>query len=149
MIKSTIGNILDSHASLIVNPVNCCGVSGAGLALQFKGKYPTSYEDYKYHCRTEGMRPGDVYSTLEDFDDFYLLNVATKDHWRHPSRIEWIERGVENIAKEVISLNYLAEHYTLAIPKLGCGYGGLDWAEVKPIIVNGLKELTCQVVIYE
>lgn len=95
------------------------------------------------------MRPGDVYSTLEDFDDFYLLNVATKDHWRHPSRIEWIERGVENIAKEVISLNYLAEHYTLAIPKLGCGYGGLDWAEVKPIIVNGLKELTCQVVIYE
>ena len=149
MIKFTAGNILDSHADLIVNPVNCRGVSGAGLALQFKKKYPTSYEDYKYHCRTAGMSPGDVYSTLEDFDDFYILNVATKDHWRNPSRIEWIERGVENIAKEVVSLNYLAGYYTLAVPKLGCGYGGLDWMKVKPIIVNGLKELTCQVVIYE
>lgn len=135
MISYTNGDILQSPAQVITNPVNCVGAMGKGLAEQFKNRYPEMYKDYRARCAQGAVKPGQPY--LFENDEVQVLNFPTKRDWREPSRLEDIDAG----------LAYLAQHYkemgiyTLALPALGCGLGSLDWNDVEPLIERHLGSL--------
>lgn len=138
-----IGDILKSNAQTLINTVNCVGVMGKGIALEFKNRFPEMYEDYVGRCHRGEIKPGIpyVYQTLFPPQ---IVNFPTKDHWKSLSKVSDIERG----------LQCLAEHYqdwgitSLAIPPLGCGNGQLDWRIVGPLIYRFAKSLAIPVEIY-
>lgn len=135
MVTFVNGNIFDSPAQVITNPINCVGVMGGGLASEFKARYPEMFADYKHRCANKEVRLGVPY--LWESETHQILNFPTKDDWRNPSRLDSIEEG----------LRYLARHYnemgiyTLALPALGCGLGGLGWSEVSDLIVQHLGDI--------
>src|SRR5690606_545170 len=123
------GNLLSDDAEVLVNPVNCVGVMGAGLALAFKNAHPAMFGKYAELCRRKLVRPGQVHF-IEISIDQVVCNFPTKDHWRDPSQIDWIVSGLKHLAGE----SSLRGFTSLAVPALGCGRGGLPWAQVKPVI---------------
>jgi O-acetyl-ADP-ribose deacetylase (regulator of RNase III) len=136
MITYIQGNIFESPAQVLTNTVNCVGVMGKGLALEFKKRHPDLFADYKKRCDRLDVKPGRPY--LWENDKVQVLNFPTKRHWRESSRLEDIEEGLKYLAQ-----NY--EHwgiYTLALPPLGCGNGGLSWNEVKPLVETHLGPLS-------
>jgi len=143
MIKVLIGNLFDSTAKTIVNTVNCVGVMGKGIALEFKKRFPDMMKDYKVRCDIKQVRPGEPY-LFEDLLGTSILNFPTKNHWRSPSRLEDIMRGLDIFAK-----NHKAWGIeSIAFPPLGCGNGGLDWKVVGPLIYQKLAPLGIDVEIY-
>lgn len=132
MIENGTGNLLRSDVEALVNPVNCVGVMGKGMALQFKRAFPANYRDYVKVCRAGGLVPGSlfVFATGEITNPKYIINFPTKRHWRARSHLEYIRNGLEALMREVREKHILA----IAIPALGCGNGGLQWAQVRPMI---------------
>ena len=135
MIKTAAGDIFKSEAECIVNPVNCIGVMGKGLALKFKRKYNKMFIDYVMRCREGQVKTGQPY--LYKAEGRLILNFPTKQHWRDPSKLEYIEAGLKYFAR-----NYRTWEITsIAFPKLGCGCGGLDWEkDVKPLMYKYLGD---------
>ena len=132
------GSIFDSSAQVLVCPVNCVGVMGKGLALEFKQRFPEMWTYYKTRCDAGELEPGSVY---------FNRNIAlftTKNHWRDASQIEWIEYGLIELA----DCRYSVGFQSIAIPQLGCGCGGLDWAEVWPLYEKHLGGLDCDVEVW-
>lgn len=129
MIEYRNGDIFDDNAEAIVNTVNCVGVMGRGIALQFKKRFPDNFEAYETVCKRREMIPGKmfVYETGSMMNPKYIINFPTKRHWRGASRMEDIEFGLANLV-EVIRNNRIT---SVAIPPLGCGLGGLEWSLVK------------------
>lgn len=129
------GSIFDSDAMWLVNPVNTVGVMGAGLAKQFKERYPEAYYHYKIHT-SQGYweRPvlkGDVRLVYHGKKrEKTIICLPTKEHWRNPSTLDGIKRAVSDLA---IFCKY-KEIKKVAVPLLGCGLGGLQWKDVKPIM---------------
>lgn len=135
MIVSAVGNIFNAPAEVLVNPVNCVGVMGRGLAFQFKKKFPGNFDMYSVACKRGELTPGKVYTVQERGK--FIVNFPTKDHWKDPSRLEWIETGLDSLIDEICNL----ELKTVAIPALGCGLGGLDWyEEVRSLIISKFEE---------
>ncbi|QSJ20097.1 macro domain-containing protein [Nostoc sp. UHCC 0702] len=126
------GNVLEDKAQALVNPVNCVGVMGKGLALAFKEKYPEYSRDYKEYCDDGMMSVGSCHLWYPDGDKPIIVSFPTKIHWAGSSRIEYIEDGLKNLG-EIISR---FDINSIAIPALGCGEGGLSWDAVKPMIFN-------------
>ncbi len=148
MIVYKSGDILREDAEALINTVNCVGVMGRGIALQFKKVFPENFKSYAVACKQEEVQPGRmfVYKTGLLTNPRYIINFPTKRHWRGKSRMEDINAGLKALV-EVIRKNNIR---SIAIPPLGSGLGGLDWADVKPRIEAALKPLTeVQVVIYE
>src|SRR5438132_1451043 len=143
MIQPLVGNIFESEAQTLVNTVNCVGVMGKGLALEFKKLFPDMYEDYMIRCKAKEVRLGEPFLFRRLFPP-WILNFPTKDHWRSVSRLADIERG----------LDYLEEHYrewgitSLAVPPLGCGQGQLEWRVVGPTLYRHLSRLDMPVHLY-
>jgi O-acetyl-ADP-ribose deacetylase (regulator of RNase III) len=138
VIESTRGDLLRADVEAIVNAVNCVGVMGKGLALQFKHAYPENYRAYKAACDRGDVQPGRLFV----FDaptsrPRWVINVPTKRHWRDKSRLDDIKSGLAALVADVRQRGVRA----IAIPPLGCGLGGLDWADVKPFIVDAFAEL--------
>jgi O-acetyl-ADP-ribose deacetylase (regulator of RNase III) len=136
------GDIFASNAQVIVNPVNCKGVMGRGLALVFKERYPAMFATYQEECKTGKLRIGRP--TLYRESTPWILNFPTKDHWRLPSKMEYLEKGLE----------YLVANYqkagikSIAFPKLGAGNGELSWDEVGPLMAKYLGQLDIDVNIF-
>ena len=132
MLTFTTGNILEDEADALVNTVNCVGVMGKGIALQFKKAFPQIFEPYERACEADEIRPGKVHVVeLQRLAAPYLvINFPTKRHWRSNSRLDDIQAGLDDLARVV------DEHDidSIAIPPLGCGLGGLDWEDVRPLI---------------
>ena len=148
MIEYKTGDILSEEAEALVNTVNCVGVMGRGIALQFKKAFPANYNAYVARCKRNEMKPGHVFvfETGQTVLPRYIINFPTKRHWRGKSRIEDIEAGLASLTKEV----RLYGIRSIAIPPLGSGLGGLNWQEVRARIETALK--TCEdvkVVIFE
>ena len=123
------GNILNSRAHALVNPVNCVGTMGAGLAKQFRDQYPAMYQQYLKSCRAHLLKPGLV-QVFQHSPSRTIVNLPTKDHWRNPSTLTHVESGL-------IALNTALEEHdirSVAVPALGAGLGGLKWPEVLPLI---------------
>lgn len=138
------GSIFDSGAQVLVNPVNAVGVMGKGLALEFKRRYPENFKNYRARCANNNLAAGGVFIFRDSGQ--LILNAATKFHWRSRSEISDIESCLRNIAK-------FAAHpklTSLAIPALGCGLGGLQWSDVRPLIEKYLGSLdSVHVIVFE
>lgn len=124
------GNIFNSSCEFLVNPVNCVGVMGKGLALEFKNKYPLNFEIYKKACDNASFHIGNL--LIVPVDNKFIVNFPTKKHWRNKSDLEFIKIGLEELKVAIKDFNIKS----IALPKLGCGLGGLDWNEVFDLIKN-------------
>ncbi|MEX2648953.1 MAG: macro domain-containing protein [Alphaproteobacteria bacterium] len=139
MIEFKFGDILAEDADALVNTVNCVGVMGRGVALQFKNAFPENFKAYKSACDRGAMRPGRmfVFESERLTKPRYIINFPTKRHWRGKSRIEDIESGLEALVKVIEERGI----ESIAIPPLGSGLGGLDWKVVRARIVKLLGDL--------
>ena len=143
MIKVLTGNILESSAQALVNTVNCVGIMGKGIALEFKNRFPEMFKDYEQRCKKGEVTLGRPYLYKSLFPP-WVLNFPTKDHWRSVSNLKDIIRGLE----------YLVRHYkewgitSIAVPPLGCGYGQLEWRIVGPTLYRYLKKLDILIELY-
>ncbi|MGL5832426.1 MAG: type II toxin-antitoxin system antitoxin DNA ADP-ribosyl glycohydrolase DarG [Waterburya sp.] len=138
MIEFKQGNLLEENIEALVNTVNCVGVMGKGIALQFKQAFPENFKQYKKACDAKEVKPGEMFTTSTGkLFPKYIINFPTKNHWKGKSKIKDIESGLKALVEEVKQLDVKA----IAIPPLGCGNGGLDWGKVKPMIVSAFAEL--------
>jgi O-acetyl-ADP-ribose deacetylase (regulator of RNase III) len=139
MIEVTRGDILKADAEALVNTVNCVGIMGRGIAAQFKRAYPKNFSAYQLACKRHEVQPGRmlVVETGELAGARWVINFPTKRHWRGGSRIEDIEAGLAALVAEIRRLGI----QSIAVPPLGCGLGGLDWAEVRPRIEQAFAAL--------
>lgn len=139
VIRESEGNLLDAEADAVVNTVNTVGVMGKGIALQFKQAFPENYKAYKLACDAGEVRIGEMFV----FDAHtlgprrYIINFPTKKHWRAKSRIADIELGLSALVEAVEKLQV----ESIAVPALGCGNGGLDWGEVRPLIYKAFARV--------
>lgn len=124
-------SIFDLDVEALVNPVNCVGVSGAGLAREFGRRFPDNDRLYKQACASGRITPGRGLITETGTESpRYIVNFPTKRHWRNPSRLEDIETGLANLHRELRRRNIRS----VAMPALGAGLGGLQWHEVQRLI---------------
>jgi len=141
--KILVGNILELRARTLVNTVNCVGIMGRGIALEFKKHFPDMFKDYQLRCEKKKVRLGKPYIYKGLFPP-WIINFPTKQDWRSVSKIRDIEEG----------LKYLVDHYqewgveSLAVPPLGCGNGQLDWRDVGPLIYQILEPIKIPVEMY-
>ncbi len=148
MIEYKTGDILAEEAEALVNAVNCVGVMGRGIALQFKRAFPENFKAYAARCRRNAMQPGRVFvfETGRLTAPHYIINFPTKRHWRGKSRMEDIESGLASLALEIRSRGVRS----VAIPPLGSGLGGLHWPEVRVRIEGALREFKgVRIIIFE
>lgn len=148
MIEYTSGNILYADAEALVNTVNCVGIMGRGIALQFRNAFPENFKAYEAACQRQEVQPGRmfVYATGELANPKYIINFPTKRHWRGKSRMEDIDAGLVDLLAVIRRLDIRS----IAIPPLGSGLGGLEWEDVKPRIHEALHALPeIQVLVYE
>lgn len=139
MIEYRHGNLLASDAEAIVNTVNCVGIMGKGIALQFKQAFPHNFKIYEQACRAGEVQPGKMLVVPADIvsNPKYIINFPTKRHWKGKSRLEDIKLGLPALVDEVKKLHVKS----VAVPPLGCGNGGLQWAEVAPLIESAFAGL--------
>lgn len=141
--KVIIGDILGSKAQTLINTVNCVGVMGKGIALEFKKKFPEMFEDYVERCERKDVKPGVPYIYKTLFPP-QIINFPTKDHWKSVSRIADIERGLQ-----ILMTRYKDWGVTsLAIPPLGCGNGQLEWKAVGPLIHRYASQMEIPIELY-
>lgn len=147
MIKFKQSNILKENTEALVNTVNCVGVMGKGIALQFKQAFPDNFKEYKKICDAGHLNPGLMFiTTTNQLFPKYIINFPTKRHWRGNSQLADIKAGLQTLIQEVKRLGIKS----IAIPPLGCGNGGLNWNEVKPLIIEAFAPLEgVEVVIFE
>jgi O-acetyl-ADP-ribose deacetylase (regulator of RNase III)/uncharacterized protein YwgA len=137
------GDLFQSDAQTLVNTVNCVGVMGKGIALEFRKRFPEMYADYLRRCRAGQVRLGEPYVVRRLLPP-WIINFPTKQHWRAVSHLSDIVRG----------LDYLERHYrewgitSLAVPPLGCGQGQLEWRVVGPTLYRHLRRLDIPVTLY-
>ncbi|WP_144549662.1 macro domain-containing protein [Bacillus sp. X1(2014)] len=137
-----------NRVEAIINTVNCVGVMGKGIALEFKNRFPENFQIYKNKCLTKELTIGRsfIYQVPNNEITKFIVNFPTKKHWRNPSKIEYIEEGLDNLTKLITEYNIKS----IAMPALGCGNGNLDWNIVKPLIEKKLNHLSnVEIVIYE
>jgi O-acetyl-ADP-ribose deacetylase (regulator of RNase III)/uncharacterized protein YwgA len=143
MVRTLVGDLFASEAQTLVNTVNCVGVMGKGIALEFRKRFPAMYEDYAGRCRRHEVHLGEPY-LFRGLMPPWIINFPTKDHWRSVSRLSDIVAGLE----------YLKAHYrewgvySLAVPPLGCGQGQLEWRVVGPTLWRYLRALDIPVELY-
>ena len=136
MIHRTHGNILNQEAEALVNTVNCAGVMGRGIALQFRRAFQDNYEAYRRAARQQEIQPGSMFVFERGSLNAprWIINFPTKRHWKGKSRLEDIEAGLIDLVRVLRE----KQIRSVAIPSLGCGLGGLDWKVVRPLIENAL-----------
>ena len=148
MIRFTTGDILAEDAEALVNTVNCVGVMGRGIALQFKKAFPENFRVYAAACRRGEVQPGRmfVFETGALTNPRFIINFPTKRHWRGNSRIEDIDAGLKDLATVIRE----REIHSIAVPPLGAGLGGLEWSDVRPRVEKALHGFNnLDVVVFE
>ena len=139
MIEYKEGNLLAADVEAIVNTVNCVGVMGKGIALQFKQAFPNNFQAYEMACKTDQVKTGHMFITETNslMNPKYIINFPTKRHWKAKSKIGDIESGLNALIVDIRRLDIKS----VALPPLGCGNGGLDWDEVRPMIEKAFAPL--------
>lgn len=142
MIKECKGNIFTTKAQTIVNTINCVGVMGAGIAYEFRLRYPDMFEKYQQHCKDKSISIGKLW--LYKAKDRYVLNFPTKNHWKLPSEEKYIKQGLENFLK-----TYKQRGITsVAFPLLGADKGGLNPDKVISLMKNYLQNCDIDIEIW-
>ena len=148
MIKLKKGDVFQEDVEALVNSVNCVGVVGRGIALQFKNLFPDNFKAYKRACELKEVRPGRmfVYQSVKMMNPRYIINFPTKRHWRGKSRIEDIDSGLEDLVRVIEELGIRS----IAIPPLDTNLGGLRWPEVRPRIEATLAyKAALEIILFE
>ncbi len=148
MIRYTQGNLLDANVEAVVNTVNTVGVMGKGIALMFKERFPKNMTEYVKACKAKNVKTGHMFvtETGELMGPRWIINFPTKQHWRAPSKMEWIVEGLQDL-KKILLENKVK---SIAIPPLGAGNGKLDWSDVKREIENALSGLSeVEIIVFE
>ena len=147
MIEFKNGNIFDEDVEAIINTVNCVGVMGRGLALQYKKTFPNNFKAYSLACKNGEVTAGKmfIYINQQLINPKYIINFPTKRHWKGKSKIEDISTGLDDLIKVINQYNIKS----IAIPPLGSGLGGLNWHNVKKLINQKLFNIKCKIVIFE
>lgn len=148
MIRLTRGNLVQADAEALVNTVNCVGVMGKGIALQFKHAFPDNFDAYKRACRNHEVTLGRMFivPTSRMMNPKYIINFPTKPHWKMKSQFSSIESGLTNLIHEIRRLGITS----IAVPALGCGNGGLTWSDVAPMIKSAFAKVPeVQVILFE
>lgn len=148
MISFTKGNLLESQAEALVNTVNTVGVMGKGIALQFKERFPENFKVYKQAVDKKLLSIGKLLVHREEtllHGSKLIINFPTKIHWRNPSKMGYIELGLDALRELILNEGIRS----IAIPPLGAGNGGLNWNQVRELIVQKLEDLDCEIIIYE
>ena len=148
MIKYESGDILQADSEALVNTVNCVGVMGRGIALQFKRAFPDNFKAYATACKKGEVQPGNMFvfdrETLTH--PRYIINFPTKKHWREKSKREYIKSGLQALQQVIKDYNI----QSIALPPLGCGLGGLYWVEIKEYIIDALQSFAdTDVIVFE
>lgn len=136
------GDLFLDKSDALVNTVNCVGVMGKGVALEFKHRWPENYKVYKKACDAKELRPGrmlifELTNLFGKNEPKFIVNFPTKDHWRAKSKLEYISKGLDALVSDIRKYRIKS----IALPPLGCGNGGLDWNIVRPMILERLSEL--------
>ena len=140
------GNLLEAEVEALANSVNTVGVMGKGIALQFKNAFPANFKAYEAACKRQAVRLGEVFV----FDNGrlttpqWIINFPTKGHWRARSRIRDVAEGLDDLRDVIEELGISS----IALPPLGCGHGGLDWDEVRSLVMERLDGLDVVVHLY-
>ena len=142
MIDLIDGNLFDGKFDILINTVNCQGVMGKGIALEFKKRYPKMFREYRKICLRKELNPGDIW--IWKHDNEWVINFATKDQWRFPSKYNYIDKGLKKLKDYLMQF----ENISIAIPPLGCGNGGLDWKIICDRIVKELNGLKCDIFLF-
>lgn len=143
MIKVQIGDIFESQTQTLVNTVNCVGVMGKGVAQEFRKRFPAMFEDYEHRCDMGKVQPGVPYY-YKDMLGTSIVNFPTKKHWRSPSKLQDIVKGLDIFVEKYQGWGITS----IAFPPLGCGNGGLEWSVVGPIMYQKLSTLDIPVEIF-
>jgi len=144
-IKHIKGNIFNSKCQTIVNTVNCVGVMGKGIAFVYRLRYPKMYEEYKEHCKNKLIKIGSLWLYTKQVNAPWILSFPTKFHWKYPSKMEWIEQGLQKFVE-----TYNKKGITsIAFPLLGTQNGGMDTKQVKLLMDKYLGECSIDVEIYD
>ena len=149
-IRFVDGDMFSIPADILVNTVNCVGVMGAGVAAEFKKRYPEMYRDYVSRCRRRELKPGSPYlwqnpSMFGEGKDELIINFPTKDNWRDPSQYEYVEDGLMRM-RDLLSH---ADGRKVVMPAVGCGHGGLNWERIKAMIVRYLSDVNANFIVTE
>ena len=137
MIQYKTGDLFTEATEALVNPVNCVGVMGRGLALKFKQRFPSNFHEYVIACQRGEISLGrmHMFEIGNQEDPRYIVNFPTKYHWKDQSQISDIELGLQDLANVIRDRKI----ESIAMPAIGCGLGGLNWFDVKPLIENALE----------
>jgi O-acetyl-ADP-ribose deacetylase (regulator of RNase III) len=138
MIHPVTGNLLEADVEALVNTVNCVGIMGKGIALQFKQAFPENFKAYARACKHDEVQLGKmfVYPTGSLFNPKFIVNFPTKKHWKSKSKLKDVEQGLEDL----INIIKKYEIKSIAVPPLGSGLGGLNWLDVKKLIVAAFEK---------
>ncbi len=140
------GNLLEADVDALVNTVNAEGVMGKGIALQFKKAFPDNFRAYERACKAGEVAPGHMHVVRRLASPRFIINFPTKKQWRHPSKLEYVRDGLVDLVAQVRKLGIRS----IAVPPLGCGNGGLEWSEVRPLIVAAFEDVSdVRVVLFE
>lgn len=148
MLSYTQGNLLEADVAALVNAVNTVGVMGKGIALMFKKAFPENFKHYAAACKQGELQVGKMFVTNGPglFGPRWIVNFPTKQHWRNPSRLEWIRDGLVDLRRLVVE----EKIPSIAVPPLGCGHGGLAWEVVRPLIEQTFEDLpNVEVLVFE
>ena len=148
MIRYTQGNLLEAHAEAVINTVNEIGVMGKGIALMIREAFPSSAKAYMEACKRGEVRVGKMFVTAAEglLGPRWIIHFPTKKHWRHPSRMEWVRDGLEDLVRVLRE----KQIRSVAMPPLGCGNGGLEWSQVRREIELAMSDLVdVDVIVYE
>lgn len=147
MITFTQGNLLEARVEALVNTVNTVGVMGKGIALMFKERFDENFRRYAAACKAKEVQTGKMFVTpVHELDGpRWIVNFPTKQHWRAPSRMEWVVDGLQDLRRFLIE----QQVKSIAIPPLGAGNGGLEWAKVREQIERALGDLDIDILVFE
>jgi len=146
MIRFIKGDMFADHYDIRINTVNCVGIMSKGIALEFKKRYPDMFKEYQQKCKDGQIIPGKLYIWKSENGITTIINFPTKRHWRENSHYEDINSGLLNLR----SYLWLQKNVSVAIPALGCGLGGLDWAKVSVQIKEKLSDIpNVQITVFE
>ncbi|WP_435826369.1 macro domain-containing protein [Nocardia asteroides] len=141
-VREVCGDLLRAEVDALVNPVNTVGVMGKGLALAFRRAYPEMFREYAAACQRGEVVVGSMFVWRDG--PRFVVNFPTKRHWRSRSTVADIEAGLSGLVSTVRELGIRS----IAVPALGCGYGGLEWPAVEPLIRSAFEPLSATVGVY-
>jgi len=141
------GDLLDADVDALVNAVNTVGVMGKGIALAFKQRFPANFQAYTAACQRGEVQTGRMFVTETQalLGPRWIVNFPTKQHWRDPSRLAWVQGGLQDLRRFLLE----ASASSVALPALGAGLGGLGWPAVRDEIEAALSDLVVDIRVYE